>query len=172
MDTMKVLIPPAGPRLKFANLLNKYKSSSEEVLLQMTLSVSTVSSDNIDLITMSESSSFTSSDNSCPPSTQISLDLINLDLRQIMQNKYPNILSLLIENKQIGWCDKQRINRLFVSALTEKYGPFPSTVQKASLARLIIQEFPSLKGHEGKGYVSYMKVVNFQLIIVTALKFV
>lgn len=82
----------------------------------------------------------------------MSLNKIDLDLRQILQKKYPNILSLLTERKQIGWCDKQRINRLFVSALTDKYGPFPRTTQKVSLAQLIIKEFPSLKGHEGKGY--------------------
>lgn len=151
-DTIKVLIPPAGPRLKFTKLLAEYKSSIEEVLLEATIPTTSSSINDIDLTSVSESeSSLASSDYSCP-SARISFDSVNLDLKQILEKKYPNILSLLIENKQIGWCDKQRINRIFVSALTEKYGPFPSTARKANLAQLIIQEFPSLKGHEGKGY--------------------
>jgi len=158
MDTMKVLIPSAGPRLKFAHLFTEYKSSLENVLFDISIPACTASTD-IDLTSISESSS----DYSCPSSAHISLDL-NLDLRKILQKKYPNILSLLMEKKQIGWCDKQRINRLFVSALTEKYGPFPNKAQKTKLAQLIVQVFPSLKGHEGKGYVSYMKFVNFQFI--------
>ncbi|XP_071629698.1 uncharacterized protein [Temnothorax longispinosus] len=155
MDTIKVLIPPAGPRLKFAKLLAEYKSSLEEVLFDITIPVSSATSDSIDLTRISDSTScslFASSEHSFAPFAHTSSNLVNLDLRQILQKQYLTILSLLIEKKQIGWCDKQRLNRLFVSAFTDKYGPFPSTAQKASLAQLIIQEFPSLTGHEGRGY--------------------
>lgn len=160
-DTIKILIPPAGRRLKFAKLLAEYKSSLEELLLDITLPVSPAISDNIDLTRVSESNSFTLSDNSVAPSVHTSSDLIDFDLRQILQKTYPSILSLLIEKKQIGWRDKQWINRLFVSAFTDKYGPFPNTAKKASLAQLIVREFPSLKGHEGRGYVSYIKFLDF-----------
>ncbi|XP_071628982.1 uncharacterized protein [Temnothorax longispinosus] len=125
------------------------------MLFDITIPVSSATSDSIDLTRISDStscSSFASSEHSFAPFAHTSSNLVDLDLRQILQKKYPTILSLLIEKKQIGWCDKQRLNRLFVSAFTDKYGPFPSTAQKASLAQLIIQEFPSLTGHEGRGY--------------------
>lgn len=161
MDTIKALIPPAGPRLKFTKLFNEYKSSLEEVLLDITIPVAIAES--------TSSNSFLSSDDSVASSVQTSaafsaqtfvassaqtsFDLIDLDLKEILKKKYPDIFHQLIEEKQIGWCDKQRINRLFVSALTDKYGPFPSKARKANLAQLIVQEFPSLKNHEGSGYV-------------------
>lgn len=157
MDTIKILIPPAGPRLKFAKLLAEYKSSLEEVLFEMTIPIVSDAINNnitkIPAISKSNSSSSFASDDFVASSAQASFDSVDFDLRQILQKKYPDILSLLKEKKQIGWCDKQRINRLFVSALTDKYGPFPSAARKANLAQLIVQEFPSLKGHEGKGYV-------------------
>lgn len=153
MDTIKALIPPAGPRLKFTKLFNEYKSSLEKVLLDITIPADIEESTSSNSFLSSDDSVASSVQTSAAFSAQTSFDLIDLDLKEILKKKYPDIFHQLIKEKQIGWCDKQRINRLFVSALTDKYGPFPSKARKANLAQLIVQEFPSLKNHEGSGYV-------------------
>lgn len=162
-DTLKILIPKAGPRLKFKSYLKKYLSCKDDLqsIVQhledsTTLNDSSILSEHQSEISCVNPTLYEPSTSRNFTQTVIGNNEKRLDVRHIVSRKLPEILKKLDENDpdHITILDKYALNRLIVDTYIEKFSCTPTTTEKIDLAKDIIRTFPVLKGLEGEGFVS------------------
>lgn len=154
-DTLKILIPKAGPRLKFKSYLKEYvlgkDDPQKEDLEDSTSSILSQSQIYCVSPTLYENEPSTSGNFSQAATAN---NEKRLDLRRLVSRKLPEILKKLDENdpSHISILDKYSLNRLIVDTYIEKNSCSPSTAEKIDLAKDVIKTV--LKGIEGEGFVS------------------
>lgn len=81
---------------------------------------------------------------------------VTFDIATVVAEKCNKIYERLKSDNTVSYLQKLKLSRKVVKyCLVEKYGAFPSPQAKEDLAQNLIHTFPSLKGLDGTGYVSY-----------------
>ncbi|XP_033124854.1 uncharacterized protein LOC117123120 [Anneissia japonica] len=164
VDTIKELIKPVGPRLKFIANLKKLKedmlpvvvpSHNEPCMQSLNDSLSSDSSEEF-IATTSQCSSQSSEEFTEPPRKKI----------KSVSNFIPHVRALLessvvgeslikeIEEGELTRKSRLKFVRLVVAKIIEQFGDIPKCEVKTMMAKAIVEEFPSLKDEEGQGFVS------------------
>lgn len=185
-STIELLIPKAGPRLKFKKYLksflayddhhdpldnsftisdpNSSLSSLEretESIIAINTSCDTVTMPDPDIVPERVCSSTANISHPCP-SPECSTDTFSkeLDIKGIVKKKLPDIYQKLTEGDPslINILEKYKINRLLVDSYIQKFDCRPTTKDKVELAKQIVKTFPVLKGTDGEDFVSNFSV--------------
>lgn len=196
-STIGLLIPKAGPRLKFKKYFESFLASvhldsldvstisdpsSSLSSLEMETSVPIVGNNACATVTVPDPDIVAEPVNISSPllspgySTCTSVDTFSkvLDIKRIVKKKLPDIYEKLIDGdpSQINILDKYKINRVLVDSHIQQYDCRPTTKDKIELAKHIVKTFPVLKGTDGEGFVSNFSVSFFLHEIVLSIHFI
>lgn len=165
-DTLKLLIPRAGPRLKFQAQLRQFIADAELVFNTSSgtdvfeLDRDCPSSSRSDVVSVDDARTISVEVlTNTPGSSQRQRP--SLDIRALVKRKLPQLYKILMgdDKSLITILDKLKINRLVVDSFIEEFRCKPPTRDKQDLAQNIVNSFPILKSSEGEGYVSILFII-------------
>ncbi|XP_054715476.1 uncharacterized protein LOC129224953 [Uloborus diversus] len=157
-ETIRLLIPKAGPRLKFLKLFrtthtaeNKPDEIGSEKCDSKTEEKSKGAQEDGNLVKSSEAEEVK---NLGKTTSTEELILKKIRIKELLERKLPEIYLKLVAGVpgSINITAKYKINRAVVDAYISNFDSQPTTQTKLLLAKKIVECFPVLKGLDGEGH--------------------